>query len=340
MIRNSLSPSSAAQAFMLVASSATKGVNFQRRRADGDASVGTLGQPDDRAALGQAPARRQHDSPRTSRPTATAGRSSASDTFAMGTMVLTSAWPSRATSAGTNATATFDHVTVTGRIRRTTRRRPSSLTSPAHGRHFTAPASIALAASASDSDGTVARVDFYNGTTLIGTATAAPYAVDLEQRPGWQLQPDGDGHRQRRRDHDVGAGRFTVSAGEPAADRLADESGQRRDIHRAGHRQRWPPRRATPTARSPRWISSPAPHSSARRTARAIHLHVDQRAPRAPIASPRVATDNLGAATTSARCRSPSATRPRRCPAAGTTATSARCPFPGSASYSARHVHA
>ena len=40
MIRNSLSPS-AAQGFMLVAASATKGVPFQRRPSDGAASVST-----------------------------------------------------------------------------------------------------------------------------------------------------------------------------------------------------------------------------------------------------------------------------------------------------------
>jgi len=42
MIRNSLSPS-AAHAFMLVASSPTKGVPFQRRTSDGNTSVSTSG---------------------------------------------------------------------------------------------------------------------------------------------------------------------------------------------------------------------------------------------------------------------------------------------------------
>jgi len=43
------------------------------------------------------------------------------------------------------------------------------------GASYFAPATIALAAAATDSDGTVARVDFYQGTTLIGTAASAPY---------------------------------------------------------------------------------------------------------------------------------------------------------------------
>lgn len=50
-----------------------------------------------------------------------------------------------------------------------------SLTSPANNATYTAPASIALSANAQDSDGTITQVDFYNGATLIGTVTTAPY---------------------------------------------------------------------------------------------------------------------------------------------------------------------
>ena len=50
-----------------------------------------------------------------------------------------------------------------------------SLTAPAAGSSFTAPAAVAIAASAADSDGSIASVAFYNGTTLLGTDTAAPY---------------------------------------------------------------------------------------------------------------------------------------------------------------------
>jgi RHS repeat-associated protein len=46
-----------------------------------------------------------------------------------------------------------------------------SLTAPTAGSSHTAPASITLAASAADSDGTIASVAFYNGATLIGTGT-------------------------------------------------------------------------------------------------------------------------------------------------------------------------
>ncbi|WP_425451446.1 glycoside hydrolase family 48 protein [Sphaerisporangium album] len=50
-----------------------------------------------------------------------------------------------------------------------------ALTSPTAGQTFTAPATVNLAANAADSDGTVSKVDFYSGTTLLGTDTTAPY---------------------------------------------------------------------------------------------------------------------------------------------------------------------
>jgi hypothetical protein len=53
-----------------------------------------------------------------------------------------------------------------------------SLTSPASGATFIAPATIALSANASDTDGSITRVDFYRGTSLIGSDTSGgPYSV-------------------------------------------------------------------------------------------------------------------------------------------------------------------
>ena len=51
------------------------------------------------------------------------------------------------------------------------------ISSPISGAVFNPPAAITVAANATDSDGTIAKVDFYQGATLIGTATAAPYSV-------------------------------------------------------------------------------------------------------------------------------------------------------------------
>jgi subtilisin family serine protease/predicted Rdx family selenoprotein len=63
-----------------------------------------------------------------------------------------------------------------------------TLTSPAAGATYTAPATIPLAATASDIDGTVTQVSFYNGTTLIGTDPAAPYAFSWMNVPAGTYQ--------------------------------------------------------------------------------------------------------------------------------------------------------
>lgn len=53
-----------------------------------------------------------------------------------------------------------------------------SLTNPANGATFTAPATIPLSATAADSDGSIVSVDFFQGVTFIGTASAAPYTFN------------------------------------------------------------------------------------------------------------------------------------------------------------------
>ncbi len=52
------------------------------------------------------------------------------------------------------------------------------MTGPAAGSSYTAPASVTLSANAADSDGSIASVAFYNGASLIGTDTSAPYSID------------------------------------------------------------------------------------------------------------------------------------------------------------------
>jgi len=50
-----------------------------------------------------------------------------------------------------------------------------NLTSPANNASFTAPATVSLAASASDADGTVSKVEFFQGSTKLGEDATAPY---------------------------------------------------------------------------------------------------------------------------------------------------------------------
>jgi aryl-phospho-beta-D-glucosidase BglC (GH1 family) len=50
-----------------------------------------------------------------------------------------------------------------------------TLSSPVSGATFTAPATISLSATASDADGTISKVEFYNGSTKLGEALSGPY---------------------------------------------------------------------------------------------------------------------------------------------------------------------
>ena len=73
--------------------------------------------------------------------------------------------------AGGTTTSTAVNITVKTNVA------PSvSLTAPTNNAVFTAPATIGLAANASDTDGTIAKVEFFNGTTRLATDTVAPYA--------------------------------------------------------------------------------------------------------------------------------------------------------------------
>ena len=96
----------------------------------------------------------------------------------------------------TTATATFDNVTVQPPGAVVTPASPVSgtppvanqsplvtLTSPVSRATFSAPASMTVTATASDSDGTVARVDFYQGPTLMASDTTAPYSASWSRVP-------------------------------------------------------------------------------------------------------------------------------------------------------------
>lgn len=58
-----------------------------------------------------------------------------------------------------------------------------SITSPASGASFAAPATIAIAADATDTDGSVTQVQFYSGATLIGTSTTSPFGMTWSNVP-------------------------------------------------------------------------------------------------------------------------------------------------------------
>lgn len=51
-----------------------------------------------------------------------------------------------------------------------------SITAPSNNSSYTTPASISIAANASDSNGSIAKVEFYSGSTKLGEDATAPYA--------------------------------------------------------------------------------------------------------------------------------------------------------------------
>lgn len=51
-----------------------------------------------------------------------------------------------------------------------------NITAPANNTTYTAPATVLINATATDSAGTIVRVEFYNGTTLLSTDSVAPYS--------------------------------------------------------------------------------------------------------------------------------------------------------------------
>ncbi|WP_299551674.1 Ig-like domain-containing protein [Seonamhaeicola sp.] len=51
-----------------------------------------------------------------------------------------------------------------------------SITSPSDGATFTAGDNVAIAATASDADGTITKVEFFQGSTKLGEATSSPYS--------------------------------------------------------------------------------------------------------------------------------------------------------------------
>ena len=83
-----------------------------------------------------------------------------------------------------------------------------SITTPADGDTFLAPATLALSASASDADDAVSRVDFYAGETLIGGQPGTRGDVERDSCPGSRadfVRPEsgGDDDSARRREIEI-----------------------------------------------------------------------------------------------------------------------------------------
>src|SRR5262249_53409899 len=77
------------------------------------------------------------------------------------------------------ARTTTSLVTITGT---TNRPLTVAITSPANGASFIAPATITIKAAASNDDGSITNVQFFDGTKSLGSVSSSPYhlAVSLE----------------------------------------------------------------------------------------------------------------------------------------------------------------
>ncbi|MFZ6012439.1 MAG: glycosyl hydrolase family 18 protein [Bacteroidota bacterium] len=89
---------------------------------------------------------------------------------AAGSYALTSKATDNAGGTGTSAVV---NISVTGGGNNNP---TATISSPANNASFTAPATVVINATASDSDGTVSKVEFYNGANLLGSDTSSPYS--------------------------------------------------------------------------------------------------------------------------------------------------------------------
>jgi hypothetical protein len=89
-----------------------------------------------------------------------------------------------------------------------------SLTIPANNATYTAPASIIISADAFDADGSISKVQFFLGPTLLGTATSSPYAFT------WSSVPPGTHLTARATDNSnalTKSAAVTVTVNDPSA---------------------------------------------------------------------------------------------------------------------------
>jgi Domain of unknown function (DUF1929)/Bacterial Ig domain len=81
-----------------------------------------------------------------------------------------------------------------------------ALTQPANGTTFTPPATVSLTATASDADGTVAKVEFFNGPAKIGEDLTTPYSYT------WGAVTDGTYTLTARATDNLGASTASASS--------------------------------------------------------------------------------------------------------------------------------
>lgn len=95
-----------------------------------------------------------------------------------------------------------------------------NLTSPANGATAASPASITLTATASDPDGSVSKVEFYQGSTLLGTKSAPPYTLNWSPVPAGQYRLLARAYDNLGSVTDSAAVTMTITGGQGTPSRL------------------------------------------------------------------------------------------------------------------------
>ena len=124
----------------------------------------------------------------------------------------------------------------------------ASITAPANGATFTAPATVPITATAATATARSPCVEFFQGTTKIGEDLTAPYTVLLDRVRAGRLQPDGSTTDNAGGITSADVVDHREPGGQPAPDGESHGARERRDVHCAGDACRSPRRPATATA--------------------------------------------------------------------------------------------
>ena len=180
MIRETLDPGSR-QALAL--SSTGNGTGFQRRIDPGGFSLSTSG-PSNAPPMWVRLVRSANQFTAYASSDGTQWTPIGTDTVPMGSAVYVGLAVT-SHDAASSATATIDQFKLTQSSAPPNQPPVVTVTAPAGGSTFTAPANITVSAQASDPENRLSRVDFYAGSTKIGSLTSAPFSLT------WSAVPAG-----------------------------------------------------------------------------------------------------------------------------------------------------
>lgn len=100
------------------------------------------------------------------------------------------------------------------------------LTTPSSGAHYIAPATVSLSASATDGDGAVARVEFFEGAKKIGESTSSPFTIEWREVPAGNYTITARATDDRGASADSAGVSVTVARNRPPTVRLVSPANE------------------------------------------------------------------------------------------------------------------